>query len=249
MSIFDTFFSKPAAAPEQQPQQQQQPATVQPGNIPPNTQVSGQAPVTTEPQEKKDNSPLAEFSGLWDTPVNKGEGEDKSKQSFDLKPEDVKAAVEKINFTQTLNADTLARISAGGEEAAKAFAESLNQVAQSVMSQTMMVSQKLANKAVEDALAAQQSKLPGLVRDQNTSATVFESNPLFKDPAVRPVIDATRQQLQLKYPEASPAQIADMTKNYVLAMSKAFNPTVVTPSNPFEQSSDSTDWEKFLNGQ
>ena len=248
--LFDFFTG--GNQPQQQQQQQPQQTSPNPGNVPDNSQVSGDVPANqntppADQQQKKEvNSPLAPFEKMWETASNTGDS-DESNGQLELKPEEVTAAVAKLNFSDKLSPEVLAAIANGGEEAQKAFASSLNSVAQNVMSQTLLVSKQLADKTIESAIQKQLNKLPELVRQQNVDSAVTESNPIFKHPAVQPIIKAAQQQLTAANPGMSPAEITQKVNAYVLAMSQAINPTP-EPQNPFSNESD-VDWEKFLTGQ
>ena len=248
MGLFDMFI-KPA--PEQQPapqaQPQQQPAP--PGNIPPQQVVAEpgnptapvQQPAAPVTPEVVDNSPLAEFKGLWEDNPKK-EGDPAPNESAALKAEDVQKIVAKTDFSQAITPETLAAINAGGEDAAKAFAQAMNAVAQQVMVQSTMVNNKLTEQAVERALEAHKATLPGMLRSGLVSDHAKNSNPLFANPAIKPVIEATQSQLLSKYPNATPAEITEMTQNYIIQMGAMFAPKDVVNDNAVGE----TDWDKFM---
>lgn len=247
MGLFDIFTSQPATQPAtQQPAspQQQQPGA--PGNIP-NPGEAGAAPATTNggtlpaaPTEPADNSPLATFKDLWE-PIPTDPNAPSDTAPKPLSAEDVQKVVSKVDFTSMLGQETLASIAAGGEEAQKAFQQAMNTVAQQVMVQSTMVSNKLTEQAVAAAVAKQMKELPSLLREQSIANHSAESNPIFKNPAVKPIIESTQKQLAQKFPNATPQEIATMTKNYIIAMGEAFGPPPAT-----NKSEDGTDWEAFL---
>ena len=79
-----------------------------------------------------------------------------------------------------------------------------------------------------------------MLRTQSAANHLKDTNPIFSNPAIQPVIEATQQQLLSKFPNATPAEITAMTNNYILAMGEAFAPKPVTPV------SKDTDWENFI---
>ena len=88
-------------------------------------------------------------------------------------------------------------------------------------------------------------KLKRLWRDSNprpVAQKLKAQNPIFSNPAVAPIIEATTSQLQTKYPDASPAELTQMAQDYVLAMSQAFN-----PETPPETPAGETDWSDWEN--
>lgn len=241
MSILNKIFGN-------QPAQQAQPAALavppNQGNIPAasNTATNPADPSQPAvPPVTSSQNPLDSFKDLWQTaPVKEGESP-KPTEPHKLTKEQVHNIVSKANFSQGVTPEMMNKITAGGEGAAEAFTQAMNLVAQQVMTQATMVNNELSNKAIQDAIRAAESKVPALLRDQSSANHLKTTNPLFDNPAVKPVIDATRSQLLSKYPNASDAELTDMTQQYILAMGKAFTPTPVDPAAANE-----TDWEKFL---
>lgn len=252
MSIFDIFKSAPEQPAPTQPAQPQQPAP--PGNIPtPPVDPTQQSQVTgangvvpavpaqpTESQTPKDNSPLAEFSNLWETNPNQ---DPQATPTQELTPEAVQQAVSKADFTSVITQDNLAAIAAGGEEAQQAFASSLNAVAKQVLTQSTLVNNKLTEKAVQTAISAAEARIPELLRGQAASDHLKTANPLFSNPAVKPVIEATQTQLLQKFPNATAAELTKMTNDYILAMGEAFAPKQAVND---ASGAGTTDWEAFL---
>lgn len=241
--IFDIFTTKPAEQAAPAPVAQPAPAT--PGSIPdavdPNA-VPAQpvTPVAVEPVVP--DSPLAEFSKLWeDAPIDPNKPTPTKPTPLDA--EAVQKAVAKTDFSAAITPETLTAIAAGGEEAQKAFAQAMNQTAQQVMVQSTMVNEKLTQKAIKDALAANQITVQEQVRAQAISDHAKTQNPVFSDPAVKPVIEATQSQLSAKFPDATPQEITEMTQNFIIAMGGAFTPPEVVNDN---NGQGQTDWTKFI---
>lgn len=257
MSVFDIFNTAPA---QQAPAQQQQaPApnpggAAPPGQIPapttvpqttPNTAPNGTVPnQPAVPEVPADNSPLAPFKELWEAPVTDPKAPAPAPTTpQQLNLEDVQKAVAKATFTNAITPEHLAAIGEGGEAAQKAFAESLNAVAQQVLTQSVMVNSKLSEQNMNTFQDAQSSKLQDLVQKHALSESVNSSNPIFKNPAVQPVIEATKQQLLTKFPNATTAEHAKMLEDYMLAMGAAFTPAPEVDPTKVTQGED---WEKFL---
>lgn len=236
MSIFDIFNSKPATTPAAPapttPTAPTTPAPVQPGNLP--------AQQPADPTNVTPSDPLAEFKDLWE-PVKQDEN-GTPQESPKLDPQKLQDVINKADFSSVISQENLAKIQQGGEEATRAFADSMNQVAQQVMYQSTLAANKLVETAVERAMAEQAAKLPNLIKSENLSTNLYQANPLFSNPAVKPVIEAVKSQLQTKNPDATPAQLTEMAQSFVTAMAESFmpKPTSNTPAD------DSQDWEKFL---
>lgn len=181
------------------------------------------------------SSPLDQFKDIWE-PVSQAASESAFTK---LDPSKVREAVNKADFSKALSQENLARIAQGGDEAIGAFTESLNNVAQQVLTQATLISNSLIEQQVSKALQQEQAKLPQMLKKQSVSETLA-SNPLFKNPAVRPVIEAVQHQLTAKYPNASAQEIAQMATNFVTVMGESFAP------KPASKAPQEPDWESFL---
>lgn len=242
MGMFDIFTNKPT---EQVPVQGATP----PGNIPapgqaPAEQQQAVAPPGSAPQsatEKIPESPLAKYDTLWETPPVDPNSPAAPEPNKALTVEEVQNAVASASFTDALNPETLSAIAAGGDEAVAALSETLNAVARQVMVQSTLVNNKLTEKAVTEALAKQEANLPGLLRSQNAADHMNTTNPLFNNPAIKPVIEATRSQLLQKNPNATAAELTEMTQNYIIAMGEAFAPAPIN-----DTAAGTTDWDLFM---
>lgn len=225
---------------------------VTPGNLPdgsaapaaatPGTDANGMVPATVVTPETPD-SPLDQFKDMWE-PVTTPEGQVTAPAQLD--PAKLQEIISKADFTQTLSSENLSLIAAGGEGAQAAFIDSLNTVARQVLMQSTMANNKMTEQAVATALASQTATLPELIRSQTTSNNLQKANPLFSNPAVKPVIEAVQAQLAIKNPTATADQLTEMAQNFVSVMGESFAPKPVTSAT--EQASQNVDWDKFLTG-
>ena len=249
--MFNLFGNNPAptptapTAPAQPAAPVAQPVAAEPGNIPPTvdpnapppTAESAPAPVAAP----VDNSPLAEFNTLWDTVPNK-DGEP-APLVQPLNPAKLQEVIAKSDFSTAVTQENLTAIQAGGDEASAAFASSMNQVAQTVMNQSLLASNKMIEQAVDRVNKSWEDKLPGILRKQNLNESLVSSDPVFKNPAIKPIMEATQAQLASKYPNATVAELTTMTQNYIKAMGEAFSPTkAINPESPDAD----MDWERFM---
>jgi len=228
------------------------PAT--PGNIPdgvapsnpatPGTEANGMIPAPAPEGTQTPDSPLAQFSKMWE-PVADAEGNVKAPAQLDATK--LQEIISKADFTSTIGTDNLARIAAGGEEAQAAFTESMNSVAQQVLIQATMAANKMQEQAIKTALDSQTASIPELIRTQNASNNLQAANPLFSNPAIKPIIDAVQVQLAATNPTATPQQLTEMAQNYVTVMGEAFNPKA--PTTVPGQVDTNINWESFLAGQ
>lgn len=225
----------PAQSPVGQPGNMPDPATLANGTTAPTT---APAPGSAEPNTPAD--PLAPFADMWKSePAAPGE----QPTGLGLTQEAVQGIVSKTDFSKVISPEALVNIAQGGEAAQAAFAQAMNQVAQHVMVQSTMVNNKLSEQQIERAIQAQLSKLPQTLRQQSSSDHLKSTNPLFSNPAIKPVVEATHAQILQKFPNATHAEVTKMTQDYILAMGAAFAPPQVVNDNSGEGN---TDWSKFL---
>lgn len=206
----------------------------------PNTAPNGVVPSQVAPAAAVPHSPLDDYKELWqNAPTN---SENTPNQPVPLDAAQIQKAVANTNFASGITPETLAAITAGGDGAGEAFMNAMNAMARDVMVQSTMVGNKLTEKAVADAIAAQSASLPALLRSQQASSHLADTNPLFTNPAIAPVIEATQAQLLQKYPNATPSELTTMTQNYITQMGAAFAP------QPVVNGADAgTDWDAFMN--
>jgi hypothetical protein len=144
------------------------------------------------------------------------------------------------NFAPQITAEQQAAITAGGEGAQEAFNAALNSVAQQVMTQATLVGNKLGEKQIQAAIEKHMATIPELLRTQGSTEHLRTTNPIFENPAVKPVVEATQAQLLQKFPNATHAEITTMTQDYILAMGESFAPP--GPTTPDGEQ----DWNAFL---
>lgn len=251
MGIFDLFNQgqqQAAQQPQQQQQQpQQQPAT--PGNIPPEGNVSGKESDATAangsiPGGEGEGSPLDKFKELWEPKPN-DDGAN-GEQPVSLDPEKLTELVGQANFTSSLSTEDLQAIVSGGEGAIQALQNAMNQVARQAVIQSTLVSDRLTNNSVTSAVEKLQGSLPDIVRRSNVRETVSSSNPMLNNPAVKPLIDMTQNQLAERYPEASASELATMAQEYVAALGEVFNPSKQQQQSQGNEGEGDINWDKFL---
>lgn len=189
------------------------PAQNQPPANPASSAVTAPNGVVPPGGDKKpEESPTAKFATLWEP--NKTDEPKPGEQPQGLTPEKMLEAASKVDFTKALNRELVEKLQAGGTDAVQATLALMNQTAQQVYGQSVVVSQKLVEKAIAEARQEFASQVPGMMKRQSAQEALVQSNPAFKDPAVAPVVAAVQQQLQQKYPNATSAEIAELAQDY-----------------------------------
>ena len=238
-----------------QPQQTQQPGTPgagNPGQIPTNATVNSTVPgtnaapngiVPTGASEAPERTPLDTFSEIWKTDPNAKDPN--APFSFNVDPNKLMEAAGKIDFAKVVGPETLAKIAAGGTDAAAAFADALNKVTQQSFAQSALASSKMVEQAVAQTRSQMESQIPGMIKKQSLSDSLRDDNPAFNHPAASPVIAALETSLQTKYPNATVTELRDMAKNYFVALGDAFVPKTPTAAE-INKSNKEVNWEQFL---
>lgn len=245
-SVMNTIFGPPqtqTAAPQnpvtnnpatnpapQAPHSSQQ--TAPNGTIPPGS--------NTETKESPDDK----FAKLWETtPTDPNKKPD---EPTGLTPEQMLQAAAKVDFAKVVDKDLLAKITAGGDDAAQALIQALNKVSQQTYAQTVLVTDKLITAQVQKAQEDFASRVPDLVKRQRVADDLVKDNPAFKDPAVAPVVGLIQNQLAEKFPTATADEISAMAREYFTGAAAKLSPPkkTGTPSGKKENTDD--DWEDWL---
>lgn len=262
MSIFDIFKQAPAQQPTPAPAAAQPGAPVQPPatTIPapnvepaqgPNTAPNGVVPAdpnnpaSADPSAANaDKSPLADWAQLWETkPIDPDAAAPTDPLAIDA--DALQKQVGKISFTDSVTPELLAKVTAGGEEASAALVEVINLANQNALAQATLVANKLAQRATNHEAQAIDAKVTEIIKANLMTQNLQETNPLFNHPAVQPVMDSVKSQLSIKYPDATPAELAGKAQAFVVAMANSLNPQAASAANPTAPDA-SEDWGKFL---
>lgn len=236
-----------------------------PNNNPPTNPAAGQQPGITnnlqtnpEPQQtqqtaqtapngvvpKQDNqSPPPKFNDLWEPPV---QDKTQTEPQPGLTPEKMLEAASKVDFKRVLDADNLAKIKAGGDDAVQALAELLNKTAQTVYGQSTVVAQKLVESEVAKAREEFTKLLPGRIKATSAREALLSSNPVFAKPTIAPIVEAVQAQLQLKHPNASVEELNAMAKEYFQLAAADMSPPKQTSTG--KKGPDDIDWDELLTG-
>ena len=190
-------------------------------------------------------TPMADFSKLWETKATDGNANTSLFANID--PQKVQEAAGKVNFAQTIGSETFAKIQAGGPEAAQAFVDAMNKVSQTVYAQSAVATTQLIDRALAEQATRFEAKLPELVRKQNVSEGLKGENPIFSNPALAPVVGMIQNQLSGQFPNASAAELKQMTVKYFTEMTGAMAPAPKQSKSNTKGKDDGFDWDAFAN--
>lgn len=236
LGLFDNKTSTPAPAP----------AATAPATAAPNTTPAADPfalPATQDPAK----SPAPEFNKLWEpiaapaadpnapkAPTN----EDKMKSTIE--------AARQIDFTKVIPADTMAKIGAGGPEAQVAFAEAINLVNQATFAQSSFAANQMMEQAIATAKQEFQKEIPAIIRQHNIRDMLQGEDARYQDPEIAPILKAIDQQITLKFPDATGAQINTLRSQYLDRFTGKIAPKqdVIPPKDP--RNGDVEDWDALM---
>lgn len=216
MSIMDIFRGKPAeTAGTQAPGTQQGPAFQQQPNPGVNSVENPNGVPQNKPNEPE--NPLDSFKDLWAAPK---EGDPKPEtfdpnKLFNMDPAKVSEQVSKLNFTQSIPRELMAKVAAGGEEATQAMLAIVNQSTQQAFMQSMMVSSEMIKGAMGQANNHLDTRIEQRAKQLQAASQLREKHPILSNPAVAPMISAMEAQFATKYPNATAAELSKMAEDYV----------------------------------
>lgn len=245
MSIFDMFKSAGNNQQQQQQPNQQQPKTVAEGapSNQPSGVTNGVADANNQQQQQSQPpaNPLDAFSGLFD---NKNVNTEKA-PSFSL-PDDVLSKVASSqNFLQGVDEQLVQKALSGD---AKSFMEVIGAATQNAYKASLAHGSTLTDNFINSRLDFEGKTLGSKVKSELTNSELGASTQNFNHPVVKAQLTQVAQGLAKQHPDASPAQIAQMARDYVTELANAINPNSNqgTPGNPQGQKAADVEWDKYF---
>lgn len=141
-----------------------------------------------------------------------------------------------------LTPEIRANLAKGGEDAAAAFAQGMNNVARAVITNQTATTAKI----VEQALAKQQTQfmemLPTIIRRTSAQEALVTENPLLAHPSMQPIVEALQSSFSRKNPNASSKEIATQVQDVFASMAQAFGKPAASDTANNKGSGDDFDW-------
>lgn len=221
----------------------------QPATVPANgSQLPPAAPPTVTPlppvavSPQADVSPLEQFKDLWEpAPASTTVDTTMPGNIFNgASQEKMLTAARSVDFAKTIPPEMLAKVTAGGPDAAAALVAILNDVSQRAYAQSSFAATQIAETALRRYNEGLDSRLPGKIKSHQTAQTIRDTNPALQHPAAAPILEAMQTQLAVKYPNASVSELNEMASQYLTAFTTAASPKVKA-SVPASE-----DWDKFF---
>lgn len=200
-------------------------------------------------------SPLDNYKDLWQVDPNSPKPASLTPE-FTLDPVKLREAASKIDFVGHIPRELVAKALSGGEGAQDAFLAVITQASQLGYAQAAATSAELTRQSLgkaEHALTS--SVLPNAMRKEAITTEFSQTNPIFQDPSVAPMLGMLQDRLSAKYPTATPKELAGMAQDYLAGISNKIvtgnGGTVVTKDQARTnrggfQDRPETDWEAFF---
>lgn len=251
MSIMDLFRNiAPVAAPAPAP------AAPTPGNIPANAAVTsatantpatapnGTVPAAAGNTNEPAKSGLDQFADLFNTDPN---AQQQGQPLFNVSHEKMMEAARKQNFTAGIAPELLAKVTAGGAEAAQAMVDIMNIVAQNSYAQSAFAGTRLIEGALDKSNFARQSDIDTRIKTVTVNNNLTQDNPVFAHPAAQPLLKSVQDQLMVKYPNATPTELTQMAQTYLTDFVKAAQgPQLAQEQQQQQKAAAGDDWSKFF---
>lgn len=250
MSIMDKLFGQfkpqqPAQNPVATPAA---PTPATPGNIPAQQQNPASAnnpmvPASSVAATAENPAPqgLDKYKDIWTIPdANKPQAPESPFAG--VTPEAIQQVAGKTDFSKVVTPEMLAKISAGGDEAAAAMMQALNSVAQQTYAQSAQAAIKLSETAITSQREQLLKELPSLIKQQTVTESLRTANPIFKNPAAAPMLDMLQATLQAKNPTASAADIQQQAQDYLLQFADVIKPQQQPQQSQANKGTDFSEW-------
>lgn len=244
MGFMDMFSGRnqqqpqqPQQMPQQQGQQQQgnQGGMQGPGTIPGQNQQQG----NSNGQETQNT--LAPFTKLWENPK---QGEQGVAPKFQLDPTMLNDISGSMKFLDGMNPQILQAVQQGD---ANGIIQMVEYVARNVYKTGLQHNSALTDTFVNAHSKFNSKDIAPQVRGQLVSQELAKI-PNYNNPAVKTTVDRVAQQVQRQNPEASPAEVAEMTRGYFTAAMSAmgFGGEQGQQNQPGSSQGQEPDWVKWL---
>lgn len=225
------------------------PATPAVGSVTPTT---GPATGSTIPafqqsatEAPKVTSPMADHTDLFTMPKQEGEAPITLDDPF-LNVDRAKVAelAKTMNFApSTPEMQALAMKALQGDM--QAFTEYNNAMMQNMYVQVLTQTSGISEKIAREGINRLKDTIPNTVRSISTTSNLQKQNPIFTDPAAKPMVDMIRAQVELKNPTATPEQVTEQVAKYFQDFAGVIAPKAVStePTNPY---GGTTNYEGFF---
>lgn len=199
-----------------------------------------QQSVTLPPKEQ---APLAEYVDIFNNAPKEG---DEAPVTLDdpflvIDKDKVKEFIATKTFMDN-NPDQQALVAKALSGDVQAFMQVLDSFGRSLYMDATLNNTHVAERIARTGVERLRSSIPQQMRTLASTDKLAELNPIFSNPAIKPLADAMKAQFETKHPSATPVQIAEMTVKYFKDTGLAFNPAPAPATETKLQGTDFSKW-------
>jgi hypothetical protein len=242
MAWSDIFKTGNNQQQQQQPQQQMPNGGQQPQGTQPNgtQQQQQQNPQGTQGSQNtgtnETKNPLDVYGKMFDTP----DGNDDKPPTFSIDSKVMDQVVSSQDFMNGADPE-LVQLATSGD--VKALMQLINHSSRSAYRAAIEHGGVLTDKFVGSYSQHQNKKLPDVLKGHFTEQSLAANTPNFKHPVVKRQLTEIAQRLQKQHPDASPQEIADMSRDYLTELMSAITPEDPNKTKPKDGE---VEWEKYF---
>lgn len=212
---------------QNQQQQRQQNAGMQsdrnnpnPQNFNPNGNNDEGDPNKAQGQQ----SPLDEFSKLWEDNNANSDGEgggDNPNALFKLDSKKLGEAVSKIDFTKNIDPQ-LTEAALKGDP--KALSQVINSAAQSAFGQALISASQLIETGISKRMEKMTGEIDSRVKALGVQSQLRAKNAAFSHPSVKPLVDILQERFSAQFPNASAEDLHGHAIKYLSGLAEIVKP-------------------------
>ena len=200
-------------------------------------------------QQPTEKTPEEELMELM-TPTDKDHKDqvfDPNALFADVDPVKLKESFNNINYVEGLFTPEVAeKIAAGGQDAVMAMAQVMNQMAQKVAFDNLQMSARLTTTGLGKASAAWNQSASTTLRDSNIKSAIQETDPMFANPIMAPMVDNLHRMIVSKHPNATKEEVKGLATKMLTVVRG--NQQQQQPNNPGQQENQPFDFDAWFAG-
>lgn len=171
-------------------------------------------------------SPLDPFKDLWNNEPAKGADgkpiKDGKKSLLNIDPAKVAEAAKKMSYSGLVPPELMQKALSGDSGS---MGQILDAVGQAGFTHAFTANGQMMERMAEVLEGRIRESLPGEVRKHSLKDSVLSQNPKLNNPAIRPLVEAIQQQILQKFPDATQAEVQEMSSTYMTNVFKELGGT------------------------
>lgn len=155
-----------------------------------------------------------------------------------LTPEAMQQLIGNADFTQHISQDSLQKLQAGDSSG---MMSAINEMIRAGVAQGLQLNANLGDLVMDNRLKSLQDGLGSTIRAELT-AQEQSTMPGFENPLVQESMKGIADRIRQAHPDASPKEVAAMSRDYFVALASAINPETKTPDKNIPD----VDWLEYI---